>query len=91
MLAQGGKVMRRAVSLFEPGRKAEDRIPLAHHAITLDLGQNRCSSNRSRERVAMDDCPLRSSQSRRSASISKWSGPGSRRMTASRIATREAW
>src|SRR5580700_12180314 len=37
----------------------EDRIPLAHHAVALDLGQNRSRRDRGGERIAVNNRPLR--------------------------------
>src|ERR1700726_3062745 len=46
VLLQGGQMLRRAVALVRSQAVlGEDRVPLAHHAVAFDLGQNRSGRN----------------------------------------------
>jgi hypothetical protein len=59
MLAQGGEVVRGAVSLVRSQSvHGKDRVPVADHAIAFDLGQTRCGGDGSRQCVTVDDCLL---------------------------------
>src|SRR5580698_385844 len=54
ILLQRGQMLRCAIALVRSQAVLrEDRIPLAHHPITFDLGKNRSRRNRSRKRVPM--------------------------------------
>ncbi len=65
-------------------------IPLAHHAVAFDLGQNRRGCNRGRKRVAVNDGLLRHLAIEAHGIDQQMIGCGSRRITASRMATRDA-
>src|SRR5580700_12047911 len=60
VLFESGKMLRRAVTLVRSQAVlGEDRVPLAHHAVAFDFGQNRSRRNRGRKCIPMDDRQLR--------------------------------
>src|SRR5271156_4279292 len=53
---QRREMLRRAIALMRSQAVlGEDRIPLAHHAVALHLGENRSRRDRSGKRITMND------------------------------------
>ena len=91
ILHQSCQMLRRAVALVRSQTiLGKHGIPLAHHSVAFDFGKNRSRRNRSRKRIPVDDGFLRQIAIQPQRIDQKMIRRRRSRITASRMASRDA-